>query len=76
MNPMDLKRGIDMAVTEVVADLLKKAKKIKTSEEVAQVGTISANGEVKSVKSLLKPCSVLAMKALSLLKKPKLLKRT
>ncbi len=45
MNPMDLKRGIDMAVEEVVADLIKKAKKIKTSEEVAQVGTISANGE-------------------------------
>jgi chaperonin GroEL len=45
MNPMDLKRGIDMAVAEVVADLIKKAKKIKTSEEVAQVGTISANGE-------------------------------
>ncbi|GIL02536.1 MAG: 60 kDa chaperonin 2 [Alphaproteobacteria bacterium] len=46
MNPMDLKRGIDLAVAEVVADLVKKAKKIKTSEEVAQVGTISANGEV------------------------------
>ena len=45
MNPMDLKRGIDLAVGEVVADLVKKAKKIKTSEEVAQVGTISANGE-------------------------------
>ncbi|MET3792561.1 chaperonin GroEL [Aquamicrobium terrae] len=45
MNPMDLKRGIDLAVSEVVADLVKKAKKIKTSEEVAQVGTISANGE-------------------------------
>jgi len=45
MNPMDLKRGIDLAVTDVVADLVKKAKKIKTSEEVAQVGTISANGE-------------------------------
>ncbi len=45
MNPMDLKRGIDLAVAEVVADLVKKAKKIKTSEEVAQVGTISANGE-------------------------------
>jgi len=45
MNPMDLKRGIDLAVADVVADLLKKAKKIKTSEEVAQVGTISANGE-------------------------------
>ncbi|RCS24612.1 chaperonin GroEL [Phyllobacterium salinisoli] len=46
MNPMDLKRGIDLAVNEVVADLVKKAKKIKTSEEVAQVGTISANGDV------------------------------
>jgi chaperonin GroEL len=45
MNPMDLKRGIDLAVTEVVALLGKAAKKIKTSEEVAQVGTISANGD-------------------------------
>src|SRR3569623_1435116 len=45
MNPMDLKRGIDMAVTEAVKDLEKRSKKIKTSEEVAQVGTISANGE-------------------------------
>jgi len=45
MNPMDLKRGIDMAVAEVVKDLQAKAKKINTSEEVAQVGTISANGE-------------------------------
>ena len=45
MNPMDLKRGIDTAVTEVISDLVKKAKRIKTSEEVAQVGTISANGE-------------------------------
>ena len=45
MNPMDLKRGIDMAVNEVVASLAKATKKIKTSEEVAQVGTISANGE-------------------------------
>ncbi|WP_322987912.1 MULTISPECIES: chaperonin GroEL [unclassified Hoeflea] len=45
MNPMDLKRGIDMAVTEVIADLQRKATKIKTSAEVEQVGTISANGE-------------------------------
>jgi len=45
MNPMDLKRGIDLAVIEVVAALGKAAKKIKTSEEVAQVGTISANGD-------------------------------
>ncbi len=45
MNPMDLKRGIDLAVSDVVKDLLKKAKPINTSAEVAQVGTISANGE-------------------------------
>ena len=45
MNPMDLKRGIDLAVAEVVKDLAAKAKKISTSEEVAQVGTISANGD-------------------------------
>ena len=45
MNPMDLKRGIDLAVNDVVVALEKASKKIKTSEEVAQVGTISANGE-------------------------------
>ncbi|WP_438749933.1 chaperonin GroEL [Pararhizobium sp. O133] len=45
MNPMDLKRGIDLAVSSIVKDLIAKAKKINTSEEVAQVGTISANGE-------------------------------
>jgi len=45
MNPMDLKRGIDLAVEAVVADIQKRAKKIKTSEEVAQVGRISANGD-------------------------------
>jgi chaperonin GroEL len=45
MNPMDLKRGIDKAVEQVVEDIKKRAKKVKNSEEVAQVGTISANGE-------------------------------
>jgi chaperonin GroEL len=45
MNPMDLKRGIDLAVNEVVDNLKKKAAKITSSSEVAQVGTISANGE-------------------------------
>jgi chaperonin GroEL len=45
MNPMDLKRGIDLAVADVVATLIKNAKKIKTSEEVAQVGTIAGNGD-------------------------------
>ncbi len=45
MNPMDLKRGIDLAVIEVVANLAKKATKISSSAEIAQVGTISSNGE-------------------------------
>src|SRR6201986_3127659 len=45
MNPMDLKRGIDIAVAAVTKDLAKRAKKISTNEEIAQVGTISANGE-------------------------------
>jgi len=45
MNPMDLKRGIDKAVIEVVKDLKRKSKKVSTNEEIAQVGTISANGE-------------------------------
>src|SRR5499425_95986 len=45
MNPMDLKRGVDMAVAAVVDDLQSRSKKIKTSEEIAQVGTISANGD-------------------------------
>ncbi|MFN4281902.1 MAG: chaperonin GroEL [Alphaproteobacteria bacterium] len=46
MNPMDLKRGIDLAVEAVIDDLKKRSKKVKSSEEIAQVGTISANGEV------------------------------
>ncbi|MBT5076592.1 MAG: chaperonin GroEL, partial [Rhodospirillales bacterium] len=45
MNPMDVKRGIDEAVKTVVADLEKRAKPIKTNAEIAQVGTISSNGE-------------------------------
>ncbi len=45
MNPMDLKRGIDLAVETVVADIKTRSKKISTNEEIAQVGTISANGE-------------------------------
>jgi chaperonin GroEL len=47
MNPMDLKRGIDKAVAEVVKELESKTKKITTSGEVAQVGSISANGETE-----------------------------
>ncbi|HCP00544.1 MAG TPA: chaperonin GroEL [Rhodospirillaceae bacterium] len=45
MNPMDLKRGIDLAVEAVVSDIEKRAKKIRNSDEVAQVGRISANGD-------------------------------
>jgi len=45
MNPMDLKRGIDMAVDAVVEDVKSRSTAIKTSEEIAQVGTISANGD-------------------------------
>src|SRR4029079_5326657 len=45
MNPMDLKRGIDLAVAEVVKDIARQAKKVKSSDEIAQVGTVAANGE-------------------------------
>ena len=45
MNPMDVKRGIDLAVDAVVEDVKKRSKKVSTSEEIAQVGTISANGD-------------------------------
>ncbi|ESW81147.1 molecular chaperone GroEL [Mesorhizobium sp. LSJC285A00] len=45
MNPMDLKRGIDQAVAAVVKDIKAKAKKVKSSAEIAQVGTIAANGD-------------------------------
>src|SRR5258708_4776396 len=45
MNPMDLKRGIDLAVEAVVEDLRKNSKKVTSNDEIAQVGTISANGD-------------------------------
>jgi len=45
LNPMDLKRGIDLAVEAIVADLKKNSKKVTSNEEIAQVGTISANGD-------------------------------
>ncbi len=47
MNPMDLKRGIDLAVEAVVADLQARSKKVKSNEEISQVGTISANGDTE-----------------------------
>src|SRR5213596_3278132 len=45
MNPMDLKRGVDLAVAEVVKDLQARAKKVSTNDEIAQIGTISSNGD-------------------------------
>jgi chaperonin GroEL len=45
MNPMDLKRGVDLAVTEAVKEIGRRAKEVKSSKEVAQVGTISSNGD-------------------------------
>ena len=45
MNPMDLKRGVDLAVEAVVKDLQARSKKVSTNDEIAQVGTISANGD-------------------------------
>ena len=47
MNPMDLKRGIDLAVEAVVSDLKKRSKKISSNSEISQIGTISANGDTE-----------------------------
>ena len=47
MNPMDLKRGIDLAVSAIVIDLKKNSKKVTSNDEIAQVGTISANGDAE-----------------------------
>jgi len=47
MNPMDLKRGVDMAVEAVVKDIQMRSKKVSTNDEIAQVGTISANGDTE-----------------------------
>src|SRR5215210_436585 len=47
MNPMDLKRGVDQAVAAVIEDLKKNSKKVTSNEEIAQVGTISANGDAE-----------------------------
>jgi chaperonin GroEL len=52
MNPMDLKRGIDLAVEAVIEDLKKNSKKVTSNEEIAQVGTISANGDAEIGKFL------------------------
>jgi hypothetical protein len=52
MNPMDLKRGVDLAVEAIVEDLKKNSKNVTSNEEIAQVGTISANGDANFMSSL------------------------
>jgi chaperonin GroEL len=52
MNPMDLKRGVDLAVETIVADLQKNSKTVTSNEEIAQVGTISANGDAEIGRSI------------------------
>ena len=47
MNPMDLKRGVDMAVNAIVSDIQKRSKKVSTNDEIAQVATVSANGDAE-----------------------------
>src|SRR5881398_1614010 len=54
MNPMDLKRGVDLAVEAVVKDLQARAKKVSTNDEIAQVGTISSNGDTEIGKMIAK----------------------
>src|SRR5260221_117274 len=54
MNPMDLKRGIDLAVEAVIEDVKKRSKKVSTNDEIAQVGTISANGDTEIGKMIAK----------------------
>src|SRR5216684_4120472 len=54
MNPMDLKRGVDLAVEAVVADIQKRTRKVSTNDEIAQVGTISANGDTEIGKMIAK----------------------
>ena len=72
MNPMDLKRGIDIAVTAVVKDIEKRAKKVGSSAEVAQVGTISSNGDATIGKhDRARRCRRSATKASSRSRKPR-----
>src|SRR5208337_1401400 len=52
LNPMDLKRGIDKAVEAVVEDIKRRSKKVSTNDEIEQIGTISANGEVEIGKKI------------------------
>src|SRR5258708_2307507 len=64
MNPMDLKRGIDLAVDAVVADLVKNSKKVTSNEDIAQVGTISSNRHPQIGNFLADPLNTLRNHAL------------
>jgi chaperonin GroEL len=55
MNPMDLKRGVDLAVETIVGDLKKNSKEVTSNEEISQVATISANGDTRLAASWLTP---------------------
>src|SRR4028119_1580141 len=55
MNPMDLKRGIDLAVTQVVADIKSQARDVSGTEEIAQLGTIAANGQARTRRAPRRP---------------------
>jgi chaperonin GroEL len=70
MNPMDLKRGIDLAVEAIVGDLKAHAKKVTSNDEIAQVGTISANGDTE-IGRFLTPCRKSATRASSRSRKPR-----
>ena len=75
MNPMDVKRGIDAAVDVVKQNLVSSAKKVKDSDEIAQVGTISANGDKEIGSMISKAMQKVGMKVSLQLRKIKELKR-
>ena len=62
-NPMDLKRGVDLAVNAVINELKSKSKKVTSNDEIAQVGTISANGDAEIGEMIAKACKRWAMRA-------------
>jgi chaperonin GroEL (HSP60 family) len=65
MNPMDIKRGIDIAVSAIIAHIRKHSRKVSTNEEIAQIGTISANGDREIGQMLARPCTAMRASLLS-----------
>jgi chaperonin GroEL len=63
MSPMDLKRGVDMAVHIVVDDVRKRSRKISTNDEIAQIATISANGDVEIGRMMAQAMQKVGMRA-------------